>query len=80
MTMLPTRGQYALPGNKTPKQLAAQTKRQMAQIRANIEKLSEPWADVDNSVDGAKDQLMAAFEDFERHINGAVQYLLECAE
>lgn len=78
--LIPTRADGALATGMTPKKLAAQTKRHTAQIKASIEKLAMPWADVDNSVEGAQAELLAAFEKFERHIDSAVEYLLESAE
>ncbi len=77
--LLPTRADYILPGNTTPKRLAARTKRKMTSIRENIETLSAPWIEIDNSVEGALDELIAAFDEFERQIDGSVDYLLETA-
>lgn len=78
--LIPTRADGAMAGNMTPKKLAAQTKRHSAQIKQSIEKLAAPWSDIDNSVEGAQADLLAAFEKFERHIDSAVEYLLESAE
>ena len=58
-----------------PKVLAARTKRSLSSIREKIEKLSMPWMEIDNSVDGALDELIAAFDQFERCIQGSIDYL-----
>ncbi|MBO3274163.1 hypothetical protein [Pseudomonas schmalbachii] len=63
-----------------PKVLAARTKRSLKSIRTAMEKLAEPWTDIDGSVETAQDELLAALDRFEEHINGTVEWLTEAAE
>lgn len=77
--LFPTRGYHALPSNISPKRLAARTKKSVANIREKTEQLAAPWADVDNSVEGALCQLMIAFDEFENRIDQSVKFLLETA-
>lgn len=77
--LVPTRGDYALPSNVSPRQLAGRTRRSLNSIRERIEQLSVPWADVDNAVVWALDDLLVAFDEFERTVNQSVDYLMEAA-
>ena len=63
-----------------PKVLASRSKRSLASIRKSMEKLAQPYQDIDESVAGALDELLAAFDGFEQHINGTVEYLMEIPE
>ncbi len=79
MSLAPTRGEQALPTGLTPKILASRTKRSLKSMREKIEQLSAPWIDVDPMVDFALDDLLAAFDKFEAHVNDSVKYLQEPA-
>lgn len=63
-----------------PKVLAARSKRSLASIRKNLEKLAEPYTDIDESVASALEVLLASFDEFENYINGTVEYLMEIPE
>lgn len=62
-----------------PKVLIARTRRELDHLRSRIDALATPWAEIDNSIDGAKSELMVAFEKFEQHVKSAEQYLSETA-
>lgn len=78
--MFESRAQLILPKGITPKKLKAQTTRSVAAIKKRIEQLSAPYAEIDNSVEGAMHELMAAFEEFEHRINDTQRYLEEGLE
>ena len=77
--LAPTRGDYALPGNVTPRQLAGRTRKRIAALRESVEQLSAPWIDVYNPVDDALRGLLDAFAEFERTVDDAIAYLDEAA-
>lgn len=73
-TMFPTRAQDL--GIK-PKVLLARTKTSLAYQREALTQLALPYADVDNSVEGALQDLLAAFDAFEAHVIGTAEWLNE---
>ena len=60
--------------------LAARTKKSLEAMRRQIETLYRPWAEIDNSVEGAVQELLVAFDEFQKHIEGSVQWLKEPEE
>ncbi len=66
-----------LVGARSPKQMAARSKRSIASIRSRIEALSAPYEDIDEGVRIELDELMAAFDQFEQKLNETVQWLLD---
>ena len=77
--MFESRAQTILPTGTTPKVLRARTAKAVAEIRKRIEQLSAPYAEVDNSVEGAVQTIMAAFDKFEDHIRDTQKFLEEAA-
>lgn len=75
-TMFPTRAEQL---NIKPRVLAARTKKSLASLRERIKELSAPWIEIDNSIDGAQDALLAAFDQFEKDIDGSIEWLGEDA-
>lgn len=59
------------------KRLAARTKKSLAAMRRQIVGLFGPWQEIDESVNGAVDELLLAFDKFDDHINGSVEWLKE---
>lgn len=57
--------------------LAARTNQSLATMRAQIERLYRPWQEIDESVRGAVDELLSAFDRFEEHVKGSVEWLRE---
>jgi hypothetical protein len=76
-TMFETRAQAL--GIK-PKVLANQTRRTLASVRKQLTPLARPWIDIDNSIDGALDDLLRAFDKFEQSINDSIEYLNQVPE
>jgi hypothetical protein len=74
--MFPTRAQQI--GVK-PKVLAARTLKALAHHRQRLTTLALPYADIDNSVEGALDDLLAAFDEFAGRINETIEWLNEPA-
>jgi hypothetical protein len=74
MTMFETRAQAI---GINPKVLSARTKKALAHHRERLTKLAEPWADIDNSVEGALQDLLSAFDDFSKQIDETVAWLNE---
>ena len=72
-----TRAERAMAGPMTPKKLAAVTRRSLNSARATLERLAIPWQDVDNSIQGSLDVLLEAFDQFEREVIAAVEWLEE---
>ncbi|HFD16304.1 MAG TPA: hypothetical protein ENJ38_08380 [Rhodospirillales bacterium] len=64
-------------GPMTPKKLAAVTRRSLNSARAKLEVLAAPWQDIDNSIQGSLDVLLDAFDQFEREVLAAVEWLEE---
>lgn len=62
------------------KRLAARTNRSLGSIREQIKNLFLPWGEIDESVNGAVDELLFAFDKFEKHIQGSVEWLQEPEE
>ena len=60
-----------------PKVLLARTQKSLGHYRATLAEFAAPYIDIDNSVQGALDDLMAAFDDFERHVRETVTWLNE---
>lgn len=58
-----------------PKVLLARTQKSLGHYRAAITQFASPYIDIDNSVQGALDDLMCAFDDFERHVRESVAWL-----
>ena len=79
LIMFERRAQTILARGVTPKVLRGRTMKSVASIKERIDALSLPYVDVDNSVEGAKQVLMAAFGEFERHIMDTQKYLEEVA-
>ncbi len=75
-----TRAERAMAGPMTPKKLAAVTRRSLNSARATLERLAIPWQDIDNSIQGSLDTLLDAFDQFEREILAAVEWLEEEVE
>lgn len=71
-TMFETRAQAL---HIKPKVLAARTRKSLASCRDQMTRLSAPWADIDNSVEGALQTLLSAFDDFSRQIDETVEWL-----
>ena len=61
----------------SPRSLAARTRRSLKSAREIIAKLALPYADIDNSVEGAQRELMAEFDHFEKTIGETVGWLEE---
>lgn len=78
--MFESRAQLILPKGITPKRLKAQSLRSIAAIKQRIEQLAAPYMEVDNSIDGAMHELMAAFDEFENRINETQRFLEEGLE
>jgi hypothetical protein len=55
--------------------LQASTNRSLTSLRTQIESLFRPWAEIDNSVSGALDDLLEAFEKFENIVANSVEWL-----
>lgn len=72
--LLPTRAQCV---SVSPKTLAARTRRTLKSVRKQLQPLAQPYIDVDNSVEGALDDLLTAFDAFEKHIEDTVTWLNE---
>jgi len=77
MTLFPTRAQTACAGSITPARLRARTDKAIAEIEKRIQALAEPYAEIDNSVQGAQDELAAAFDRFKASIIDTQRYLEE---
>ena len=58
-----------------PKVLLARTQKSLSHYRAALAEFAAPYVDIDNSVQGALDDLMAVFDDFERHVRETVTWL-----
>ena len=78
-SLAPSRAEIACAGGITPARLSARTKKAIEEIEKRIDALAEPYADIDNSVVGAKAELAAAFEQFKKHILETQKYLEESA-
>lgn len=72
--LFPTRAQAL--GVK-PKVLLARTRKSLAYHREQLSKLAMPFAEVDNSVEGKLQELLAAFDDFQRHLISTAEWLNE---
>jgi hypothetical protein len=79
MTLVPTRAEQCLPRGITPRTLAARSKKAIEEIEKRIDALAEPYADVDNSVEGARQELAAAFDKSKATILDTQRYLEESA-
>lgn len=75
--MFPTRAEQL---HIKPKVLAARTRKALEHHRQRLTTLALPYADIDNSVEGALDDLLAAFDDFAARINDTVEWLNETAD
>lgn len=73
-TMFPTRAQDL--GIK-PKVLPARTRKSLAFHREALTKLALPYADIDNSVEGALQDLLTAFDSLEDHVTSTAEWLNE---
>jgi hypothetical protein len=60
-----------------PKVLLARTQKSLSHYRAALAEFAAPYIDIDNSVQGALEDLMAAFDDFERHVRETATWLNE---
>lgn len=72
--MFPTRAQSL--GVK-PKVLLARIKKSLAYHREQLTKLALPFADIDNSVEGQLQELLAAFDHFQPHVIATAEWLNE---
>lgn len=85
-TMKARRGQRPLLQSReqaigvSARRLAARTKKSLGSLRRQISDLFLPWQEIDESVNGAVDELLLAFDKFEKHINDSVQWLKEPEE
>lgn len=75
-SLFPTRAQSL--GIK-PKVMLARTKKSLAHHREALTRLALPYADIDNSVESALQDLLAAFDEFEAHVIGTAEWLNEDA-
>jgi len=75
MKLIPTRGETLLPKGTTPKTLAARSRKAIAEIEKRIDELAMPYEDIDNTVEGARQELAAAFDKFKRQIMATQNYL-----
>ena len=73
-SMFPTRAQSL--GIK-PKVMLARTKKSLAHHREALTRLALPYADIDNSMEGALQELLAAFDAFEARVIGTANWLTE---
>lgn len=71
-SLFPTRAQAI--GIK-PKILLARTRKALAHHRYALAKLAEPYRDVDNSVEGALLELLAAFDIFQGYLITTAEWL-----
>jgi len=76
-TLFPTRGDYVLPTNVTPRRLAARTKRNISHVRKKIQQLADPWIDVDSAIEFAVDELLVHLDEFEGRVDESITYLEE---
>lgn len=60
-----------------PRVLLARTKKSLAYHREALSKLALPYADVDNSIAGALDDLLEAFDAFSLHLVETAEWLSE---
>jgi len=60
-----------------PKVLLARTQQALAHHRERLSELARPFAEIDNSVDGALDDLLSAFDDFAAHVTQTAHWLNE---
>jgi hypothetical protein len=58
-----------------PKVLLARTRKQLAFHRKRLSELARPYAEIDNSVEGALTQLLSAFDDFQAHVIQTADWL-----
>lgn len=66
-----------LVGGRSPKAMAARTKRSLVSIRARIEKLALPYAEIDEGVEIQLQDLLVEFDEFENKITETAEWLLE---
>lgn len=69
-----------LTGSRSPKSMAARTKRQINTIREKIAKLSQPWEEIDCGLELEVAELLGHFDEFTRSIENTADWLLEEAE
>lgn len=60
-----------------PRVLLARTQNSLSHYRTALTEFAAPYVDIDNSVQGALDDLMAAFDAFDRHVRETVTWLNE---
>lgn len=77
MSLLPTRAEMACAAGITPARLRARSMTAIAEIEKRIDALAAPYEDIDNSLQGARDELAAAFEEFKIRILDTQRYLEE---
>lgn len=68
----PTREQaYGVSGRT----LAARSRRKLKAVRKLLPEIEAPWAEVDNTVAIAADELRAACDEFDEELERAIEYL-----
>ena len=76
--MFETRAQrLGLVGARSPKAMAARTKRSIAKIRERIEALAAPYAEIDEGVEYDLQELLDRFDEFAERIDETVEWLQE---
>lgn len=73
--MFARREQYALPTGISAKVLAARTRKKLDAIRKLLLELKGPWEDVYPPMEMYTEELLGHFEEFEKLIAEAVEYL-----
>ncbi|MCR9260738.1 MAG: hypothetical protein NXH95_13505 [Pseudomonadaceae bacterium] len=64
-------------GGRSPKSMAARTKKQLNNIRGKLTTLAAPYADIDNNIDLELNALLGEFDEFAAAIDDTVEWLLE---
>lgn len=66
-----------LTGSRSPKSMAARTKRSLNKHRAALEKLAAPYEEINSGVQLELDELMAKFDEFAQCLDETVEWLGE---
>lgn len=64
-------------GGRSPKALAARTKRSLAKIRERLVELATPYQDVDSNVQFELDELVDHFDEFAKTLDDVTEWLNE---
>ena len=76
--MFETRAQeIGLIGGRSPKALAARTKRSLDKMRARLVELAAPYQDVNSNIQLELDALVTQFDEFATTLDGVTEWLLE---